>query len=171
MRNIFALIVAFFIAGTVSAQISIGISLNLNTQPAWGPTGYDYVENYYLPDIDVYYNVTTHRYYYYDKKGWRYSVNLPSRYRNYDIYNSYKVVVNEKNPWKNHKSYKEKYSSYKGRHDQQPIRDSRDSKYYANKYHPEHNNWVKQQKHDNGNRDGMKKGSDNRNKKNGKNKK
>jgi hypothetical protein len=47
--------------------------------------------------------------------------------------------------------YREKYSSYKGRHDQQPIRDSRDSKYFVNKNHPEHNNWVKQQKHDNSN--------------------
>jgi hypothetical protein len=47
--------------------------------------------------------------------------------------------------------YRDKYASFKGKHDQQPIRDARDPKYYANPKHPEHNNWVKQQKHDNGN--------------------
>jgi hypothetical protein len=43
-----------------------------------------------------------------------------------------------------------KYSYYKSRHDQRPIRDSRDSKYLINKNHPEHNIWVLRQKHDNG---------------------
>jgi hypothetical protein len=47
-----------------------------------------------------------------------------------------------------------------GRHDQQPIRDSRESKYFVNPNHPEHNNWVKQQKHDNGH--GKEKGRENR---------
>ena len=41
--------------------------------------------------------------------------------------------------------YREKYSSYKGRHDQEVIRDSHDSKYFVNKNHPQHKNWVKQQ--------------------------
>jgi hypothetical protein len=76
---------------------------------------------------------------------------LPSRYRGFDLYNSYKVVVNEPAPYRNHNKYRDQYSSFKGRHGQEPIRDSRDSKYYANPNHPEHNNWVKQQKHDNGN--------------------
>jgi hypothetical protein len=60
-------------------------------------------------------------------------------------------VINERNPWQNHATYRDKYASYKGQHDQQPIRDARDPKYYVNPHHPEHNNWVKQQKHDNGN--------------------
>jgi hypothetical protein len=55
------------------------------------------------------------------------------------------VVVFEKKPWRNNKSHKEKYFSYKNRHDQVLIRDSRDSKYYVIKNHPEHNNWVKKQ--------------------------
>ena len=47
------------------------------------------------------------------------------------------------------KNIEKNTSSYKNRHDQQAIHDSRDSKYFANKNHPEHNNWVKQQRHDN----------------------
>jgi len=154
MRHFFVLIVALFFwsaLSTSNAQVSVNFSFNLDSQPAWGPTGYDYVEYYYLPDIDVYYYVPQHRYYYYTGRYWRYSSTLPSRYNNYDFYNSYKVVVNEREPWRNDQTYREKYSSYKGRHDQQLIRDSRDPKYFVNKNHPEHSNWVKQQKHDNGN--------------------
>lgn len=151
MRYFFVLIVTLFLSSSVNAQVDVSINFNLGTQPIWGPTGYDYVEYYYLPDIEVYYYVPQHRYYYNNNGRWIYSSYLPSRFGNYDFYNSYKVVLNEREPWRNHKNYKEKYYSYKGRHDQQLIRDSRDSKYYVNKNHPEHNNWVKQQKHDNDN--------------------
>ena len=170
MRYVIALIVAMCVLSannTINAQVHIGVNFNLNSQPAWGPTGNDYAENYYLPDIDVYYNVSRHRFYYNNRGRWRYSTNLPSRYGNYNLYNSYKVVINDRDPWRNHETYREKYASYKGRHDQQPIRDSRDSKYFANKYHPEHNNWVKQQRHNEGNQKSWNRGNDdNRNRRN-----
>jgi hypothetical protein len=149
MRYFFALIVALFLTGALAAQVHGRVSLNIGTQPIWGPTGYDHVENYYLPDIETYYNVPTHRYYYNEGGRWRNSATLPSRYNNYDLYNSHKVVVNESQPWRNHSTNQTKYASFKGTHDQQPIRDSKESKYFANKNHPEHNNWVKQQKHTN----------------------
>ena len=167
MRYFFVLVLTLFLwcaSGTLNAQVSVSINFNLDSQPVWGPTGYDYVEYYYLPDIDIYYDVPQHRYYYYNNGRWRYNSNLPSRFGNYDFYNSYKVVINEREPWRNHKKYKEKYSSYKGRHDQQPIRDSRDSKYYVNKNHPEHNKWIKEQEHN-------KKNDKNKKHDNGKNKK
>jgi len=149
MRYILVLIAAVLLTSTLHAQVSLSLSFNLDRQPIWGPTGFDHVEYYYLPDIEVYYNVPQHRFFYYEGGLWIGGSSLPSRYRGYDLYNSYKVVLNERTPYRNHATYREKYSSYKGRHDQQPIRDSRDSRYYVNKNHPEHNNWVKQQKHDN----------------------
>ena len=168
MRYFFVLMVAlciFSVSGTSNAQIIL--NFNLDTQPAWGPTGFDYVENYYMPDMDVYYNVPQHRYYFYNNGRWSYSSDLPSRYRNHNIYNTYKVVVNDKEPWRHHKKYKEEYSKYKGMHNQQPIRDSKDTKYFQNKYHPEHNNWVKQHKHDNGDQNDRR--NDNKKNKNKKN--
>ncbi len=150
MRYYFVLILALCLSGisnTIDAQVIVS---NLESQPIWGPTGYDYVENYYLPDIDAYYNVPQHRYYYYDNGGWRNNSILPLSLIKYDYYNSYKVVVNEKEPWRDHKIYKEKYYTYKERHDQQLIRDSRDEKYFVIKKHPQHQNWLKQQNHDNG---------------------
>jgi hypothetical protein len=150
MRYLFALIVALFLTGALAAQVHGSLNLNISSQPIWGPTGFDHVDNYYLPDIETYYNVPTHRYYYNEGGRWKNSASLPSKYSNYDLYNSHKVVVNEKQPWKNHATNQTKYASYKGQHDQTPIRDSKDSKYFVNKNHPQHNTWVQQQKHDNG---------------------
>jgi hypothetical protein len=150
MRYYFILIVTLFL-GSISSNLVAQVSvINVESQPIWGPTGYDYVENYYLPDIDAYYNVPNHRYYYYNNGSWRNSTYLPFSLINHDYYNSYKVVVNEKEPWRNHKNYKKKYHSNKGRYDQQLIWDSNDEKYFVNKDHPQHQNWLKQQNHDNG---------------------
>jgi hypothetical protein len=160
MRYFFVLIVSLFLWGTsATSYAQISVNFNIGVQPVWGPTGYDYVEYYYLPDIDCYYYVPRHRFYYFERGRWIYRSSLPPRYGNYDLYNSYKVVVNERDPWRHHENYREKYASYKGRHDQQPIRDSRDSKYFVNPKHPEHNNYIKQQKGDKGNQIGQPKGN------------
>ena len=150
MRYFFALIVAVLMSSAVNAQVSFSIGLNVERQPVWGPTGYDHVDYYYMPDIGVYYSVPEHMYYYTENGRWIHRSALPYRYRHYDLYHSYKVVVNDREPYRNDRMYREKYSSYKGRHDQEVIRDSHDSRYFVNKDHPEHNNWVKQQ-HDGGN--------------------
>jgi hypothetical protein len=72
---------------------------------------------------------------------------LPSSYSGYDPYHSYKVVVNEDKPYQNNDSHKAKFGTFKGVKDQPVIRDSKDPKYFVNKDHPQHDNWVKEQKH------------------------
>jgi hypothetical protein len=163
MRHLFVVIAAVLLSGTACAQVHVNLNLNVDRQPVWGPTGYDHVEYYYLPDMEVYYNVPQHRFFYYEGGRWTSNSSLPSRYRGYDLYNSYKVVVNERTPYLNHKTYRDRYLSYRGRHDQQPIRDSRDERYFANENHPEHNNWVRQQGHGNGNGNGNGRGNGNGN--------
>ena len=152
MRYIFLIIAVMFLLSSLQAQVGVRLNFNVGSQPVWGPSGYDHVDYYYLPDIDAYYNVPQHKYYYNENGRWIGRSRLPARYHDFDYYNSYKVVVNEREPYRNAQKYRDQYSSYKGRHDQQPIRDSHDSKYFVNKDHPEHNNWVKQQRHDNGRR-------------------
>jgi hypothetical protein len=151
MRHIFVVTLALLFAGMADAQVRVSINFNVDRQPIWGPTGYDRVEYYYLPDIGVYYNVPQRKFYYSEDGSWVGRSSLPSRYRGYDLYNSYKVVVNEKTPYRNDAKYKQQYASYKDRHDQEAIRDSRDAKYFANADHPEHRNWKKQQQQGNGN--------------------
>lgn len=154
MRRIyFSILIAgilLVLGAPLKAQVQFSLNFNVGSQPVWGPVGYDAVQYYYLPDIDSYYYVPQHLFYYNNGGRWISSSSLPPRYINYNLYNGYKVVVNEREPWRNHEIYKVKYASYKGRHDQQIIRDSHDSKYFVNKNHPEHNKWVKQKKQDNG---------------------
>ena len=145
MRYLFVLILGVLFLSTAEAQVRINLGFNLDRQPAWGPTGYDHVEYYYMPDMDVYYNVPQQRYYYNERGRWISRASLPSRYRGADMYNSYKVVVNEPRAYEHNRAHREQYLQFKGRHDQEVIRDSRDTKYYVNRYHPEHNNWVWQQ--------------------------
>jgi hypothetical protein len=145
MRYLLVLILGVLLVSTADAQLSIKLGFNIDRQPVWGPTGYDHVEYYYMPDLDVYYNVPQQRWFYNERGRWISRSSLPARYRGHDLYNTYKVVVNEPTPYRNHAKYRDQYASFKGRHDQQPIRDARDPKYYVNKNHPEHNNWIKQQ--------------------------
>src|ERR1017187_4632790 len=98
MRYLFVIIVALFLSSALNAQIHANLNFNLGSQPIWGPTGNDYVENYYLPDIEVYYNVAAHGYYYNERERWISSINLPTRYHNFDLYNAHKIVINEKQP-------------------------------------------------------------------------
>jgi hypothetical protein len=147
MRHFFVFIVALFLTSAISAQVHI--NLNLGAQPVWGPTGYDYVENYYFPDIDAYYCVPQHLFFFYDRGRWISRASLPARFHDFDLYSSYKVVINDRNPWRNPGMYRDKYASFKGRHGQEFIRNSHDSRYFENKNHPEHNKWVQQQRHEN----------------------
>lgn len=145
---IVATCILLFLGGSapLNAQVNVSVSFNVASQPVWGPVGYDYVEYYYLPDIDVYYQVRGNRYYFYEKGGWIYRNSLPARYAKYDFYNSYKVVINEKYPWKKHKIHKKQFAGYKGKKDQECIRDSKDSKYFVNKNHPKYNGEIKHHK-------------------------
>lgn len=140
---VLALAVGFIIISKpASAQISVNI--NIGAQPAWGPVGYDYVEYYYLPDIEVYYYVPRHQYVYLSNGRWIFSVSLPYRYRSYDLYRGYKVVINEPRPYMHFQTHRVEYARYRGNRGQVIIRNSNDPKYYVVKGHPKYNG------HDNG---------------------
>jgi hypothetical protein len=124
---------------SANAQLHISLGLNIGSQPDWGPVGYDHAQYYYMPDIDTYYDVTNHQYVYYQNNVWVHAGALPPMYANFDLYHGYKVVVNQANPWTHAADYRTKYASFKGRRDQQIIRDSHDKK-YANHWNDPHGN-------------------------------
>lgn len=146
MKKLFILaaILFFSVAFTqTQAQIRLSFGVNLNNQPAWGPIGYDHVDYYYLPDIDAYYNVPQKQFIYRDRNRWIFSSNLPSRYGDYNLYNGYKVVVNEPRPYLRADEFRSRYSQFKGNRDQEMIRDTRDEKYKdhpGNKFHQDNGN-------------------------------
>ena len=142
------LLFAFCLIATMSqtAKAQVTLRVNIATQPIWGPVGYDHVEYYYLPDIDSYYYVPDHKYIYLEGGRWISRSSLPQRYGHYDMYNSRKVVINERRPYLRNQEYKTKYAVSGERSDQHSIRDSHDSKYFVNKNHPEHSKWQDNQK-------------------------
>ena len=141
------IVAAFLLAGTLyqaDAQVKVSLNVNIGSQPAWGPTGYDHADFYYLPDQDCYYDVNGQQFYYQDNGRWVNGRQLPPRYGNVDLYKSYKVVINEPRPYLREDVYKKKYARYKGYRQKQPvIRDSKQEKYWASKDHPRHNDWEK----------------------------
>lgn len=142
---VFAFSILGLVPITTKAQVRVGVNFNFTTQPIWGPEGNDYVNYYYLPDIDVFYNVPKHQYVYVKNGRWTFSRYLPYQYRNYNLYNGYKVVINEDRPYRNATMYRTKYATYKGNsHTQINIRNSRDTRYYENRNHPEHANWARE---------------------------
>ncbi len=139
-KLLFALLLCSFSAPCIlNAQIRFNV--NIGSQPIWGPVGYDRVDNYYLPEIESYYNVGSRKYMYINNGKWVTSSNLPSRYINYDLFRGYKVVINEPNPYLHFNDDRVKYISYRNKHDQEIIRDSREDKYYEIKNHPKHKEW------------------------------
>jgi hypothetical protein len=131
-KIMFVILVVLGISAAPKSEAQVSVSINIGSQPAWGPTGYNHVDFYYLPDINAYYDVTRAQYVYQNGPRWVYVSALPARYRNYDVYNSYKVVINEPRPFIYNNVHISKYARYKGNHTQQIIRDSRDDRYSRN---------------------------------------
>jgi len=103
------------LAGALQGQLSVRV--HVGTPPAWGPAGYSNVRYYYLPDVEAYYDVQTSMFIYMSGNRWVRRSYLPDRYRNYDLYNGYKVVMNDyhgNTPYTNFNDYRARYS--KGYH-------------------------------------------------------
>ena len=117
LKLIIAGIVILVSGHTMQAQASVNI--NLGSPPAWGPAGYSAVDYYYLPDVQSYYDIKARQFIYLGDGQWVRSRNLPARYRNYNLYNGYKVVLNDyhgSSPYTHFKSHKVKYfKGYKGK--------------------------------------------------------
>lgn len=132
MKTILAtalLLFCIFSFKNVDAQLRVNLNVNIGSQPDWGPVGYDHVDYYYLPEIETYYDVPSRQYIYFQNNGWVRRAYLPDRYRNYDMYRNYKVVINERSPWERNNIYRTRYNGYSSRRNQIIIRDSKDDKY------------------------------------------
>ncbi|MBW4891551.1 hypothetical protein KXQ82_17620 [Mucilaginibacter sp. HMF5004] len=156
VKIVLAAMALFIAAGITQTKAQLSISVNIGSQPTWGPVGYDRADYYYLPDVESYYSVSTHQFIYLSNGRWIYAANLPGRYANYDLYSGYKVVVNRPRPYLNYNQDRVEYGKYKGWKGKQTIiRDSRDPKYHGKpnkqekEYYKEEKKYEKQeQKYD-----------------------
>jgi hypothetical protein len=127
------------IAFKADAQVRVNVNMNIGSQPVWGPVGYDYVDYYYMPDIETYYYVPTRQFIYLSNGKWVFAYGLPPAYRTFNLYSGYKVVINRPRAYVYHSNYKIKYKKYKGNRSQVVIRYSDDPRYYVVKGHPKYN--------------------------------
>jgi hypothetical protein len=155
--KLIALGIILFASSAIHAQVSVNV--NLGSPPAWGPVGYSNVDYYYLPDVEAYYDIRATQFIYLNGGTWTRSRYLPGPYRNYNLYNGYKVVLNDyhgSRPYSNFKSHKVKYyKGYKGK-PQKSIGSNRknDKKYENHGANGNHNNGHKEGKGEKGHGNG-----------------
>jgi len=106
---------------TSPVQAQVSVQVNVGVQPQWGPSGYDYANYYYLPDIDVYYHIPRRQFVYMEAGRWVFGVSLPARYRSYDLYRGYKVVINADAPYNRCDYYRGQYGRYRGYYGRQVV--------------------------------------------------
>lgn len=140
-------LIGFLACKPAEAQLSISLGVNIGSQPDWGPVGYEHVDYYYMPDIDAYYYVPSHVFIYRNGGAWVRTAYLPPRYRDYDLYHGYKVVINGREPWRRDDFYRDRYARYRGHHDQVIIRDSRDDR-YRDHWHGDNGHHYGEYKHE-----------------------
>ena len=101
------LLVSNFMIEQPKAQVRFNV--NIGVQPNWGPRGCDYAEYYYLPEYEVYYHVPAARFIFWGGNDWIFSSNLPNRFGRIDLFNTFKVVINEPRPYLYHNQIAARY--------------------------------------------------------------
>ena len=95
MKKLKLLVFGILLMLAGSAQSQLSVRVHIGTPPAWGPAGYNDVRYYYLPDVEAYYDVQSSMFIYMSGNRWVHRAYLPARYKNYDLYGGYKVVMND----------------------------------------------------------------------------
>ena len=118
MKALKLIVIGVLLAMAMPTQAQISVHLNLGTPPQWGPVGYSQARYYYLPDVEAYYDVQSSMFIYMSGGAWVHRAYLPERYRNYDLYGGYKVVMNGyrgNRPYDNFNDYRTRYAhGYRG---------------------------------------------------------
>ena len=115
MKQIRLALIGLMLIVSCSVKAQVSVNINIGREPAWGPSGYSDVEYYYLPDVESYYDIRASQFIFLSNGRWIRSRYLPARYRNYNLYNGYKVVLNDfhgSRPYADYRVHRVKY--YKG---------------------------------------------------------
>ncbi len=139
MKSIKYLVLGIGLIFASEAHAQVSVNVNMGSPPQWGPVGYSGVQYYYLPDVEAYYDVRSSNFIYFSGGNWIHRKQLPNHYRNYDLYNGYKVVMSDysgKTPYVHFKNHKIKYKKgYHGKY----------QKTYGNNKPGKGNNYTKTQ--------------------------
>ncbi len=116
--------IMLFVGLNASSKAQVSFNIHIGTPPQWAPQGCADARYYYLPDVESYYDVHSSMFIYFYGGRWVHRHHLPARYRNYDLYNGYKVVMSDyrgNRPYSHFREHRMKYAhGYRG-HDQRRI--------------------------------------------------
>jgi len=98
---------------TTTMQAQVKVPDIVNSPPGWGPVGNPQVRYYYLPDVLAFYDVNSSMFIYSDGKTWIHKEVLPARFKNYDLYSGYKVIMKSyqgNTPYTHFSEFKRRYA-------------------------------------------------------------
>jgi hypothetical protein len=122
---------SLFYANSANAQISIQFGINVPVHRVYVPApqpvvvdegpvydndqvNYNDDDYYYLPEVEAYYNVPRHCYYYNNGSSWVSSTYLPGAYRSYDWRSGVRYEVRAPRPYMHHDMYVSRWGGYAG---------------------------------------------------------
>ena len=118
MKQLKIIVIGVIILLSYTTKAQLSVNVNIGSPPLWGPVGYNDYRYYYLPDVEAYYDVQSSMFVYFGDGVWVHSAYLPGSYRNYDLYNGYKVVITDyrgNEPYVHFHNHKIKYKKgYRG---------------------------------------------------------
>jgi hypothetical protein len=121
-----------FYTNKANAQISIHLGINVPVRhvyvaprpvvveetPVYDEDGNipaDYSDDYYyLPEVEAYYSVPNHCYYYNNGSAWISAAFLPGAYRNYNWRTAVRYEVRSPRPYLHHDIYRSRWGGYAG---------------------------------------------------------
>nr|WP_067053720.1 hypothetical protein [Mucilaginibacter sp. L294] len=117
-----AILFGSLVYNSAQAQISVHIGFNIPARrvyvPAPPPQPVEVYDNdefdnsddyYYLPEVEAYYSVPRHCYYYQDGGRWISAAYLPGAYRNYDWRTARRFEIRGSRPYMRHDEYRNKW--------------------------------------------------------------
>src|SRR5690606_19759406 len=111
MKKLILSVAIILTAGIISeTSAQARATSNKEIQPAWAPSGHEYLEYIYLPEISTYYYVPRKQFIYQSDGYWTFSSRLPKSHRGYNLGKAEKVVINEPGAYRYYAEHKEKYS-------------------------------------------------------------
>ncbi len=102
---------------SASAQIHLGLHINLGAPVVYTAPApvYDDADYYYLPDVEAYYSVSRHCYYYNDGNNWVSAAYLPGAYRDFDLASARRFEVHEARPYMRNDYYRQHFGGVEHR--------------------------------------------------------
>jgi hypothetical protein len=120
-----SLIFLFFILIVTNSSAQVNVNVNINALPDWAPARYvPETRYYYIPELQVYYDIPSKMYIYPHKKGWVRNKKLPKHYAKYNLNTCHKVSLYDigPNPYAHYDMHRKKYPQNYRRGTAQPTR-------------------------------------------------